>query len=264
MKTLRFWTLFALLAPLLLLQAAWVQSTARRLPAGTGAREGRVDGSDGPETPLGLLCLGESPMAGIGVADFADSVGVCLARALSRRAGRAVCWQVLAANGRTALKVWREDLERLPERSVQLAVIALGVNDTTALTPLTHFSGQVAAIARRLRERYGCRVYVAGVPPVGLFSALPQPLRYVLGLRAGLLQQALRDHAEAGRGYTLLDVEFPMRPELLAADGYHPSAAGHAWWGQALAAAIVSAPPHTGADPAPARQSTAAPDGAEL
>ncbi len=242
MRAVGFWALFALLAPLLLLQAAWVQASARRMPLAGGPRAGRVDlplrseASDDFE----LLCLGESPMAGVGVDDMELAVNAQLAKQLAQQLQRPVHWRVLAGNGYTALRVWRHCLPALPEGRCDVALIALGVNDTTALTSLNHFAGQIAAIARVLRQRYDCPVFVASVPPIGAFTALPQPLRWMLGRRADLLQAAILTHPQAGSIFEVLQVQFPLEPRFLAEDGYHPSREGHAWWGHELGRAMLA------------------------
>lgn len=70
---------------------------------------------------------------------------------------------------------------------------------------------------------------LTGVPPLGHFRALPQPLRGWFGLRAGLMDADLQAVArDSGAHYLSLDL--PFEPVYLARDGYHPSAAGYRQW----------------------------------
>jgi lysophospholipase L1-like esterase len=73
------------------------------------------------------------------------------------------------------------------------------------------------------------------VPPMHLFRALPQPLRYALGVRARLLDQVLRKTAEASPGVTYLESGFQPDEQYLARDGYHPSEKGYQVWGELVA-----------------------------
>jgi lysophospholipase L1-like esterase len=83
-------------------------------------------------------------------------------------------------------------------------------------------------------------VVLAGVPPVGSFPVLPQPLRALLGLRAWWLDRAAARLAAADSHavYVPTRIRGDLR-HLFAADGFHPSAAGDAVWGAALAAAAA-------------------------
>jgi lysophospholipase L1-like esterase len=87
------------------------------------------------------------------------------------------------------------------------------------------------------------RVVLAGVPPVGVFPALPQPLRALLGWRAWWLDRAAsRSAARAGLVYVPTRLDRTART-LFAADGFHPSAAGCAVWGRALVQAAPALGP---------------------
>lgn len=234
-----FWLSFAVLAPLMLAQAAWTTRHARRLPKAAGAVSGVAGAAfDGP--PASLLFVGESPVAGVGCATMDQSVAAQTALELSRLIQRPVRWHAAGVNGIRIRQTIDRLLPRLPDEQYDYIVGVHGVNDTTGLTMVGEWRQALHTLADELHHRHGGRVFHARLPPVHLFTALPQPLRAVVGLRARVLDQALVDHRHRGGAFEVLGFDYPTDPALLADDGYHPSPAGHALWGKALARLIAA------------------------
>lgn len=227
-----------MLAPFMLLQAAWVSRTALRLPPGDGPIDGVAGDGQGP--PLQLLFLGESPVAGVGCRLMSEAVAARTAESLAAATGRPVHWHAAGVNGIRIRQTIEWIVPRLPERRFDLIVAVHGVNDTTGLTSVSEWRRRVSVLTDELKNRHGGRIFHAQVAPMHLFSALPQPLRAVLGLRARILDEALRTHPRCGRDFEHVAVEFPIAPEMLAEDGYHPSALGHALWGERLGAILAA------------------------
>jgi lysophospholipase L1-like esterase len=220
-----------LLLPLLLIQGRRARRDTPRLPEATGSTTG-VSGAD---ATFRLSVIGESPVAGVGVATYEEALAAQLARCLAARLGRDVQWTALGENGADAAGV----LERLAPRLSQsdAVVICMGVNDTTRFTSLARWRERMARLIGVAQRRCTGTVFVAGVPPMGKFTALPQPLRAWIGLRAALLDAELRRCAPAA-GAQHVEVPALLEPQHLAPDGYHPSAAGSAAWAEHLAAVI--------------------------
>lgn len=240
----------ALLAPVLLRQGRRVRATTPRLPEAAGPRTGEVDGAG---AALDVLVLGESTAAGVGAADHPRGLAGQVARTLAAETGRRVRWRVLARNGATAAFTRAELLGPADAVAADVAVVVMGVNDTLRLHSPGRWTRDLRALVGAVRERCGAvPVVLAAVPPIGVFPALPQPLRGVLGLRADVLDRA------AARLAAQLDsvrhVPVPLPPgavdDFFCADRFHPSPYGYARWGQALgraAAALLAAPPSAGA-----------------
>ena len=111
-----------------------------------------------------------------------------------------------------------------------LALVALGVNDATALQSASAFRRDVQALRILLREKHGIgRILWSGLPPIHRFPALPQPLRAVLGRKARELDAVLR---EWGADY----VAMPARLDdaWIADDGFHPGPLAYAAWAAQL------------------------------
>ncbi|MBC9249660.1 lysophospholipase [Pseudomonas alcaligenes] len=237
LRALGWWGLTLALLPLALPQALWVRRTALRLPPAGGDIHG-LAGGEFAGTPLRLLVLGESTVAGVGVELLEAALAGQLAQALSQRLQRPVAWRAHGENGITAGEACERLLPAALAEPADLALLVFGVNDTTHLSSLGGWARAVAELARALGGQ-GARVVCSGVPPIQHFSALPWLLRKLLGLRAGLMDARLRQVcAGVGADYQALELEFAA--EYLAADGYHPSALGYRVWAEGLAERLAS------------------------
>jgi len=227
--------LTALLLPLLIPQALWVWWRTPRLPEAGGPTAGRVAGRG---EPLSLLLLGESTAAGVGAATQLQALSGQTATALVRLTGRPVAWRTMGRNGATARTVYYRQLPPLAGRTAEVVVIALGVNDTTRLHSRARWLTDLGQVIEGLRQQLGpVPVVLTGIPPLGRFPALPQPLRYLVGRRAEVLDQAAAQLADSLSEVVHLPVQVRDEQDF-AADGYHPGPQGYAAWGQQVAEAI--------------------------
>jgi lysophospholipase L1-like esterase len=221
------------LLPLLLAQAINVRRTAVFLPEPPGARSGSM--GNGP--PLRLLITGDSAAAGVGAPSQSAALSGQLVSALA--AHYRVTWRLEAVTGATT-KTTLAGLSQLPPEPFDVAVIALGVNDVTKVTSQHQWITRQKALHQLLQDRYGItRIFACGLPPMGLFPLLPQPLRWILGQQADRLDAALAEIAADNASVQHLPFEFPTEAEFFAEDGYHPSAQAHALWANVLAGHVL-------------------------
>lgn len=224
------------LLPFLLAQGRRTRRITPRLPEAGGECNG-VAGDQSEQSPLKLLTFGESPVAGVGVATHEQAITGRLACALAERLQRPVSWQACGRNGATVHDAMQTLLPLVRPEPVDLVVVAFGVNDTTAFRPVRSWRNQMSTLLDALEER--CRprlILLSGVPPVGRFPALPQPLRAVMGMKADVLDRALAGLAQARPGTLHVPLLLDTRdPALMAHDGYHPSASGCTAWAALLA-----------------------------
>ena len=219
-------------APLLLAQGLAVRRRALVLPEAAGPR----DGEAGAGPPLRLLIVGDSSAAGVGAAHQDEALAGRLVARLA--AHHQVSWRLIARTGATTASTLAR-LGETPGAPYDLAVLALGVNDLTHAVPLGRWRAQQAALRARLAERFGVRrIYASGLPPMGAFPALPQPLRWVMGQSARRYDAALARDLAGLPGARHLAFALALTPGLMAADGFHPGPAGYALWAEALAEAI--------------------------
>lgn len=236
----------AVLAPVLMRQGRRVRATTPRLPEAPGPRTGEVPGRG---APVRLLVLGESTAAGVGAADHREGLAGQTAASLASASGRAVHWRVIARNGATAATT-QALFAPAADAVADVVVIALGVNDTLRLHTPARWSRDLRRLIDAVRARCGpVPVVLAGVPPVGRFPGLPQPLRAVLGLRAAVLDRAAARLAATLEGVHHVRVPLPeAADDLFCGDRIHPSPRGYAQIGAVLGRAAASAVARRAAD----------------
>ena len=225
--------LAVLLAPVLVLQGRRVRRRTPVLPEAAGERTG-IEGEGGDR--LRLVVLGESPAAGVGVPDQRDGLARRLAAEITRRRGGAVAWTVCARTGATAARVTR-DLVPIAPTGQDVAVVVLGVNDSLRLRSRRAWRAEVGRLLDDLAPHLapGGQVVLTGVPDLGAFPSLPQPLRAVLGWHARALDRQLA--GLAGRRPGVQHVPGPplTGPEMFSVDAFHPNADSYARWAAHLA-----------------------------
>ncbi len=230
-RSLRFWLHFGALMPVAVPQALHTKRTALRLPEAAGPRHGIFDGEG---EPWRLVVIGESTVAGVGVAQQAEGLAAGVAKAFAGQTGRPAHWRAHGRNGARIRDV-RRDL--LPDdlQQADMVLIGIGVNDTTGFSSQRHWREQLRHLVADIRRQTQAPIGFLALPPMHHFTALPQPLRSVIGHRAGLMDHNLRRALAGLPGCRVLDYASDMHPRYLAADGYHPSADGYAAIGEAVA-----------------------------
>lgn len=228
---------FVLLAPILFVQARRVRHVTPRLPPANGPHEGITAGPH----PLRLLIVGESTAVGVGVPTHDVGLAGQTARALAEATGRPVCWRVLGRSGASARTLVAEFIEPAAPIDADVVVIALGVNDTISLSSVARWVDALEALLQCVRRSsHDAAIVLSGVPPMQIFPAFPVPLRYMLGLRAHVLDRAAIRWAGGHTAVTHVP-HFSAAPAdvplMFCADRFHPSALGYSQWGAALAAA---------------------------
>ena len=221
----------AMLGPALLLQGLWVRMRTPRLPEADGPRRGQTGA--GPR--LRLLVLGDSSAAGVGVASQSEALLGQLTRALGRH--YTVAYRLEARTGATTADAL-DTLARQDMAPSDVVVTALGVNDLTAGREISAWLADQKRLIDGLHARLKPRVIlISGLPPVHLFPALPQPLRWYLGNGAQTYNKALEALAEAN-GALFLPLDFSLDISQMATDGFHPGRGVYREWGRRAAAGI--------------------------
>lgn len=226
----RFATL--VLAPLLIMQGRRVRRSALKLPEPPGPRVGTA--GDGP--PLRLLIAGDSAAAGVGVTTQAAALSGWLVQGLA--GSFSVEWRLEAKTGATTPGTTRW-LSKLAPASFDVMVTSLGVNDVTRGMAVGDWLRSQRELRDVARDRLGVKLLVvSGLPPMGGFPLLPQPLRWHLGRRADEFSERLRGHLVHEAGARFLDLRFTLDSTLMAEDGFHPGPRIYREWGERAAAII--------------------------
>ncbi|PSF05457.1 GDSL family lipase [Marinobacter fuscus] len=219
-----FWLTTALLFPVLMYQGKRTRRDTPRLPEASGSCGGQY----GEGVPaFRFLVVGESTAAGVGVATHTEGLASQLALQIHQRTGKTIAWHTFGVNGiRMEGLVRKLSQEELPEADAVL--LSMGVNDTTGFTPRGKFIEHLKALRATLAERYPAPITLLSVPPMHKFTALPSPLRQVMGWRARQLDAVYQTLAKACPD----DFRYQSYPaltdtSLLASDGYHPGPLGY-------------------------------------
>ena len=224
------------LGPLLLAQAVYTRRSLPKLPEAAGPRQGTAGRG---AAVLGLLIVGDSSAAGVGVAHQREALAGCLSRALAQQLGGRVRWQLCARAGVNSAQARSLLLDAAP---ADVAVVVTGVNDVVGQVRPARAMAAREALLHALRQRCGVRhTVMTPVPPMQAFAGLPQPLRWLAGRDAAAHERALTHWAKLQPGVSHLPFDLPLDDaSLLATDGFHPGAALYRRWGDALACHIAA------------------------
>lgn len=230
------WGLASLSIPLMLVQALHLRRRIPRLPEAQGPAQGRAGSG---ESSTRLLIVGESTAVGVGASRLSEAIPGYVSRDLAQRRGEVVHWTLVGKNG-ASLGRLRELLAHKASviEGHSLALVLAGVNDVFGLRSLRRWRRDVRGTVEQLRSAGCTRVLFSALPPIERFSALKAPLRWVLGLRARLLDAYLWRELRDLDDCSYAAVEFPLGSGFLALDGVHPSSAGYEEWSRQLAEAF--------------------------
>lgn len=205
-----------LLAPIVLVQARSLRRRTPELADPPGERSG------GTGSAL-VRVVGDSTAVGMGVDSLEDALPARLASRLGAR------WTVAGRSGWRADQV-RDDFGAEAAADADVLVLLVGWNDAMQVRSAAAFERDLDTLVGAARA---ARVVVVAPPAFARYAVLPQPLRVALGAVArGLERRAAR--VAGARGATLVP---GFDGAHVAADGFHPDAAGY----DAMAAAIAAA-----------------------
>lgn len=223
------------LSPLLLMQGLYVRKITPRLPEPLGEREGEK----GSGATLRLLILGDSAAAGVGVSQQSEALSGQLMNQLS--ADYHLTWQLWAKNGQGSNEIIHL-LKQQKQKTYDVVLISIGVNDVTGGLSLKKWLSQSNQIVELLKTKFLAQhIIFTALPPMHLFPALPQPLRWVLGFRAKQFNLALKEITENITYCQYLSIDAPKHKDYIATDGFHPSSKTYTLWATEAVMAINEA-----------------------
>ncbi|MNF45923.1 GDSL-like Lipase/Acylhydrolase [compost metagenome] len=220
------------LGPLLLIQGLYTRWVTPKLPEAEGERQGVA----GCGVALRLLILGDSAAAGVGAATQDEAItGKLVARLANDYRITWTLWAQSGLDSQALLNV----LERNSPEPFDVVLLCVGVNDVTSRISADQWLAQQDRLMELLSGKYAVKqIVVSPLPPMHLFPALPQPLRWYLGSRASRFNHRLAGLAERKDHCTLLAISLAPVAGLMAADGFHPGPAIYSLWADHAARAI--------------------------
>ena len=226
-----------LLAPLLLIQGLLTRLVTPKLPEPKGDRKG----VSGIGKPLRLLILGDSAAAGVGVARQQDALSGQIVEKLAPYAS--IEWRLEAETGSKTADII-ERLDKLHAFQVDVVVVSLGVNDVTSNVKIDTWLNLQEQLRSLLVTKFKASVILlSSVPPMEMFPALPQPLRWYLGRKSKAFNIALSAQVEKFTELQFLNTHFPNVDGYIAKDGFHPSGLAYGLWSDQLVEEIKRATP---------------------
>lgn len=234
-----FWGLMPIAGP----QGLRLRRTAPRFAPAPGERYGTV--GHGPS--LNLLAIGDSVMDGVGVPHIESGFAAALSGHLAHQLNCSVHWQVLGKTGACVREVGEHLLPEVPANDWHLIVVSVGVNDVSGLTRSAAFAERLDALVTGLqRVAPKATVLLCGLPRMQHFPLLPQPLRWIAGLRAHTLDAVAADLARRLPGVLHEPTTYTPLSHEFAPDGYHANAETQARWAGVLVERLLTrwAPSH--------------------
>jgi lysophospholipase L1-like esterase len=133
-----------------------------------------------------------------------------------------------------------DQLERAIVLRPHLVTLSIGPNDITGRVPVQDYERHVDTIFRRLTQETSAVVVANLLPDLAITPRFRgREAAPVVGGLTVRFNEAL-GRAARSHGVEIVDLyrpsraEIPRRPELVAADGYHPSDLGYARWAELL------------------------------
>ncbi len=239
------------LLPLMYFQGKSIRKHVPRLPEAEGL-EGVSPGVS--SKLLRLLTIGESTIAGVGVATHREGFTGTLAEELAERLGASVQWRVYARSGYTAQRIRQKTLPRISESEVDLIVIGLGGNDAFTLNTPARWKRHIQELIAELRHRFGTApIIFANMPPIKVFPAFTPLIKFVIGNLVEILGEELSEIVTRSpntfyysRKITLEDwiqrLGVEAEPADFFSDGVHPSRLTYQVWAKDLANYMLENP----------------------
>ena len=181
--------------------------------------DGTIAAPGAERPPLRLWALGDSAMAGDGIADAELTLPRLVARMLSARTGREVQLTMTGVSGARVAGVARQ-LPEMDEAPADVIVVSAGVNDGLGRRQLGAIRRDHHRLVAELRAAApGAALVLVGAPDLRHAPGLPVPLRWVVGWLTGRVGRRQASWL-AGTDMTVVEMGTPRAG--FGPDGFHP------------------------------------------
>ncbi len=222
------------LLPMLYWQSQKIKRTMPQLPEATGIEGVAMYAANAAS--FTLVAIGESTIAGVGVATNEVGLVGTLAKELAQKTKKNIHWYIVAKSGYTAQKVSDELVPKLKDLPApDLLVVGLGGNNAFELTSPRKWGKQMDSLLQKLTTQFvNTPIGLLNMPPVKEFPAFTRLMKFTVGNLIELLGEELQKVAARyenayynGAIVTLAGFQekFKVSGErsLFFSDGVHPS-----------------------------------------
>lgn len=221
------WPLALGISPLLYAQGKWVRKQVPRLPHAPEPWDGEAPGP----SPVSIVGVGDSTIAGVGVANAQHGLIPQFALALHEKTQRGVSWRSVGESGATSKDILRRFLTPALSSPADIVVISLGANDAKDLKPLGATIDRFERLIRALHDGHPQAVLIfSSLPAFYLFPTLPQPLRSIIYAHAQAIERSIRPLIESFPFAMMSPPPPGYHDNFFAVDGFHPSEEGYRDW----------------------------------
>ncbi len=226
-----------------------IRTSVPELPEASGKR-----GRTAPKTTpsLRLITIGESTIAGVGVATHEEGFTGSLAKELAAALGVNIEWSVYAKSGYTVQKMKDRLVPAIREEAVDLIVIGTGGNDAFTLNRPSKWRKEQVVLIESVRTKYpDTPIAFTNMPPIKEFPAFSSLIRFVVGNLVELLGDELEKVVEKSENvyYNQEKLTFegwtkryglPGDIQQFFSDGVHPSKITYQIWAKDFAGFVLN------------------------
>lgn len=225
LTSLLSWALF----PLYAVEGIRTRLRTPRLRPGTGPYQGRFEGGG---TPVRLLVIGDSSVAGVGIGSLENGLAYQLASMLAGRTGRTVEWRAAGFNSATSNQLREVVVPNLPSQDFTHIYISVGFNDLKNFHSGPKWKKGFGELLYALKAKYpGAKVFWSCLMAPSGVPALTPGLAFVLGLRQPVINKIGKTLCEERGGQWVTSMPDIGRVHFCE-DGVHASIRGNKDWAE--------------------------------
>lgn len=186
------------------------------------------------------VALGDSTVEGVGSSHSSKTFPSVIFEAVKQENRRAKFYNLGKSRAKVE-DVINHQLNEAIRLKPDLVTIAIGANDIRTRTKLSQFERDISYLISSLNKSTGCKIVLNGLPDMTHVPAIPFLLKIYAKYMVKKFNDILRQQAEKSN-VIFIDLQTGSKvfakkyPEMISADGLHPSDLGYAFW----AAAIIS------------------------
>lgn len=232
------------LLPLLYFQGKNIRKKVPKLPEAKEPK-GFVNGNF--SKTLHILSIGESTIAGVGVAYHKNGFTGALANALSKELKSNINWKVYAKSGYTVKQICKKIVPKIEETSTDVIVIGMGGNDAFTLNSPKKWIDDISNLIELLQDKFpNVPIFFTNMPPIKEFPAFTKSIKFVIGNLAEILGEELYFFVKNKKNVFYNDEIIKLKTwskrhqlpnnnsKIYFSDGVHPSELTYQIWAREM------------------------------